>query len=61
MSRYLGNKNEMEVHDLQYKQTACQIEKIKPEHKVWFTPDTLEEAHKKGYDNCHWCIGGSQH
>jgi hypothetical protein len=61
MSRYLGNKSEMEVHDLQNKQTDCQIGEIKPEHTVWFTPDTLDEAHRRKYDNCAWCIGGSKH
>ncbi|OMH28072.1 hypothetical protein [Motiliproteus sp. MSK22-1] len=56
--RYLGNTNTTEVHDLDNEQASCQINKIimagndKP-----FT--TTNEAKRLGYDNCHWCIGGS--
>ena len=55
--RYLGNKNHMEVHDLQNEQPGCQIPEIKPEHKVYF--DSLDEAKGRGYDNCHYCLGDS--
>lgn len=58
--RYLGNNNKMEVHDLDNEQVNCQIDEIiRAGHAVTFTPDTLEEAHRQGYDNCAWCIGGS--
>lgn len=58
-NRYLGNRNTKEVHDLNNEQKMCQISKIKAGHIVRFNPDSLTEAHSKGYDNCHWCIGGS--
>ncbi len=57
MAQYLGNSNKKEVHDLDNEQTNCQIPEIKPEHRVPF--GSLAEAHQAGYDNCHYCIGGS--
>ena len=48
-ARYLGNKNKTEVHDTNNEQTNCQLSEIK-ERKT-FTPDTLTQAHKEGYDN----------
>ena len=57
MTRYLGNKNHKEVHDLYNKKQACQIDEIKPEHKVFFS--SLSEAHAAGFDNCAHCIGQS--
>jgi hypothetical protein len=62
--RYLGNKNKMEVHDLDNEDTSangCQIDEIiRAGHAVRFNPDTLEEAHRQGYDNCAKCLGGSR-
>lgn len=58
MTQYLGNKNEMEVHDTWNEQKGCKLDEIKEDHKV--NLDSLEEAHKKGFDNCHWCIGNSK-
>ena len=61
--RYLGNQNptSKEVHDLHNEKTQCQIgEIIRARHAVVFSPDTLTQAHAEGYDNCAWCIGGSQ-
>lgn len=61
--RYVGNSNTMEVHDLDNEDTnpnGCQIDEIiRAGHAVIFNPDTLEEAHNQGYDNGHYCIGGS--
>lgn len=59
-TRYLGNTNKMEVHDLQHEKTQCQIDEILAAgHAVGFTPDTLDQAHAEGYDNGAHCIGGS--
>lgn len=55
--RYLGNKNHMEVHDLQNENPLCQISEVKPEHREYF--DSLNEAKRRGYDNCHYCLGKS--
>jgi hypothetical protein len=61
--RYLGNKNSMEVHDLDNEDTSragCQIDEIfGAGHAVRFEPDTLARAHALGYDNCAKCLAGS--
>lgn len=62
-NRYIGNLNIMEVHDLDNEKTAanqCQIDEIiASENVVIFEPDTLDQARREGYDNCHHCIGRS--
>jgi len=58
--RFLGNTNTNEVHDTLNEQTNCQLDEIiVAGHGVSFSPDTLDQAHAEGYDNGHWCIGGS--
>lgn len=61
--RFLGNKNKMEVHDLTKEDknsNGCQIDEfLRVGHGVGFTPDSLDQAHRDGYDNCAKCIGGS--
>ena len=62
--RFVGNIDKKEVHDLDDEQTKsneCQIDEIiRAGHARIFDPDTLEQAHKEGYDNCAYCIGGSK-
>ncbi|MDO8641813.1 MAG: hypothetical protein Q7R33_09830 [Nitrosarchaeum sp.] len=55
----MGNKNKKEVHYLPKQTTNCQINEIKPEHKKYFSPDSLDQAHREGFDNCAYCLGGS--
>ena len=57
--QYYGNSSpsKMEVHHVPSETPNCQLNEIKA--GVRFVPDTLEEAHRNGYDNCAWCIGGS--
>jgi hypothetical protein len=63
--KYLANANpsKREVHDLDNEKTGanqCQIDEIiragndRPYN-------SLADAHAAAYDNCAWCIGGSQH
>ena len=48
----------MEVHDLDNEKASCQIDRnIDAGHEAPF--NSLSTAHSMGYDNCHWCIGGS--
>ena len=55
--RYCGNTNTTEVHDLDNELVVCQInEIIQAGHVISFK--TLDEAHRAGHDNCHYCIGG---
>ena len=57
--RYIGNKRKNEVHDLDYENRNCQIDEIKTKHIVTFVPDSLEQVHLQGFNNCDYCIGGS--
>lgn len=58
--RYVGNRNHMEVHDLDRETVACQIDEIiRAGHAVTFTPDAVAQARRQGYDNCACCIGSS--
>ena len=56
--RYLGNHNTMEVHDLDNENSNCQIDEIiRAGHERPFNSPL--EAKSQGYDNGHWCLGGS--
>jgi hypothetical protein len=58
--RYLGNDDSRHVHDLWNEQVNCEIDGIfRGSHAVTFTPDGLDQAHERGYNDCYWCIGGS--
>ena len=61
--QYVGNTGKNEVHDLDNEQTGkneCQIDEIiAARHAKTFYPDTLTQAHREGYDNCAYCLGGS--
>ena len=63
-NRYCGNTNTMGVHDLDNENTGpsgCQIDEIiAAEHARTFNPDTLDQAHKEGYNNCANRIGRSR-
>jgi len=63
-NRFVGNTDKKEVHDLDNEQTGaneCQIDEIiRAGHARIFDPDTHEQARKEGYDNCAYCLGGSE-
>ncbi len=57
--QFIGNQNTHEIHDLDNEDSAengCQIRKIRRANIVTFAPDTIAEAHKEGFLNCHKCI-----
>lgn len=59
--RYLANvsPSKREVHDLDNEKTNCQIDEIiKADNDRPY--NSLEAAHRDGYDNCHYCIGNSK-
>lgn len=59
--RYLANTDpsKKEVHDLDNEKSQCQIDEIiKAGHDKPY--DSLEAAHRDGYDNCAYCIGASK-
>lgn len=51
----IGNTNSMELHKLD----CTWIDKIHASHKALIC-STFDEPKENGYDNCHWCIGGSR-
>jgi hypothetical protein len=54
-TRYLGNSNSKELHDLTKEKPGCQIDEIKAKHRVSFK--TQKEALELGYDFCAYCFG----
>lgn len=58
--QYLANTNPRtkEVHDLDNERSNCQInEIIRAGNDRPYT--SLAAARADGYDNCHYCLGGS--
>ena len=46
------------VHDLDNEKGRCQIKRIiEADHEKPYK--SLIAAHADGYENCHWCLGGS--
>lgn len=56
---FLGNAKSREVHWIRSTNGNCQFCEIKPGNRRLFT--SLAAAHAAGFDNCHWCLGGSTH
>jgi hypothetical protein len=54
-TRYLGNANKREIHDLTKGTPRCQIDAIRPDHRVSFK--TQREAVAAGYGFCAYCFG----
>lgn len=54
-TRFLGNSNSREVHDLQNTKKNCRIDQIAADYRVFF--DTENEAVKARYDYCAYCFG----
>ena len=53
--RWLGNKKNKEVHDLERETKECVIHEIMDaENEIAFR--TLEDAHEQGYKNCPFCV-----
>ena len=55
---YLANSNTKEIHDLNNTQMNCQINEIKPEHRVLLQSieDVKRWIEKFGYNGCKWCL-----
>jgi hypothetical protein len=54
-TRLLGNSHARELHDLENVKKQCQIDEIKPDHRVYFRSE--REAVAAGYDYCRYCFG----
>jgi hypothetical protein len=56
--RYLGNTLSAHIHDADHEHPRCHLGRISSENRLWY--DSLEEARSDmGYDDCSWCMGGS--
>ena len=52
--RYLGNKNDKQVHDLEHETPECRIDEIMhAEYEIAFR--TIGDAHDQGYTDCPYC------
>ena len=55
--RYVGDKRNQRVHDLDHITEACELpELLAAETYVCFGPDTLVEAHNRCYKPCRHCV-----
>jgi hypothetical protein len=57
-TRYLGNSRTREVHDLEQRNPACQVEEILFDRRLFFA--TPEQAAELGYDRCAFCFSREQ-
>jgi hypothetical protein len=55
--RWLGDKRNQRVHDLDNATEACDIDELmRAETFICFGPDTLAEAHNRCYKPCRHCV-----
>jgi len=56
--RYLGDKRNQRVHDLDAITDECRLDELlAAETFAAFGPDTLPEARNRGYRACPHCVG----
>lgn len=59
--RYLGDKRNQRVHDLDHITDACRLDELlAAETFAAFGPDTLPEARNRGYKACPHCVGSQR-
>ena len=56
MPGYLGNKSDSQVHHLVAMTQDCKIFEIKKLDKVYFVPDTINQAITEKFTQCKHCI-----
>ena len=54
MKRFLANRSNLAVHDMENERPECEIAIIDIEHREWF--ESLRDAHVAGYHNCPHCL-----
>jgi len=57
-TQFLGNSNTREVHDLSNEKVRCQLSKMKPDHRVYFS--SVKQAQQADYDYCAYCFSRKQ-
>jgi len=55
MAGYMGDKASMIVHHLAMMSPDCRIYHVKKENRIYFVPDTLDQAKKEGFVRCEQC------
>jgi hypothetical protein len=56
MPGYLGNKVDNRVHHLSAMTPNCRIVEIKKLDKIYFVPDTIDQATTEKFTQCKNCI-----
>ncbi len=56
MPGYLGNQSDRIVHHLNAMTLDCRIVEIKKPDKIYFVPNTLEQAIIEKFTQCNNCI-----
>ena len=59
MPGYFAKKSDGIVHHLGTVKKECRLYPVKKEDKVYFMPDTLENALSQKFISCKHCIGES--
>lgn len=54
-TRYLGNSQTEELHDVDNEKKSCQLEEIRVDRRHYF--NSVDEALNLGYDYCAFCFG----
>lgn len=54
-TRFLGNTEAEELHDLQNKKKACKLDALRIDRRYYF--NSIDEALNLGYDRCAFCFG----
>ncbi|MCE2505603.1 MAG: hypothetical protein J4F36_03850 [Nitrosopumilaceae archaeon] len=55
MAGYMGDKADMIVHHLAAMSSDCRIYHVKKENRLYFVPDTLDQARKENFGTCKYC------
>jgi len=53
----MGDKLNMVVHHLAVMKPECMLYYVEKENRVYFVPDTIDQAEKEGFAPCSHCIG----
>ncbi len=56
MAGYLGDKSANVVHHLGTMTGECNIYEIKKINKIYFVPDTIQQALDEKFTQCKFCI-----
>ncbi len=58
MAGYMGDKSRMIVHHLAAMKHECMLYYVKKKDRVYFFPDSFDQAEREGFVQCSHCIDG---